>query len=263
LHVAVDAVEGEALAEDVAEVEHRAARQRLERDEPEELARTRLDLRELPAVRVQLEVAREAREREVVGIAGPHQRALEAAVAALEVVAVAEEPEERVEVVRRELHRKGGERALGRATPTAARGELRVVARDVEALDAPLVPGRQRLQVEAAQPVAAELEALGGDVERRKLGVGVRLRLRVRRMRRLRHGQAREVRDEATLAGGIPYHVARHLRALEAPAPATGIAHERRVHRRELAVEVAHLVEREVEAAQLQAAARAIGVPAL
>src|SRR6185312_9356710 len=96
LHVAVDAVEGEALAEDVAEVEHRAARQRLERDEPEELARTRLDLRELPAVRVQLEVAREAREREVVGIAGPHQRALEAAVAALEVVAVAEEPEERV-----------------------------------------------------------------------------------------------------------------------------------------------------------------------
>ena len=49
----LDAVESQALAEDVAEIEGQPARQRLQRDQPEQLAHPRLQLVELAALGIE------------------------------------------------------------------------------------------------------------------------------------------------------------------------------------------------------------------
>ena len=71
--VAGDVVEREALAEDVAEVERDAPRQRLQRQHAQQLADARIDLRELAGPGLQLEAAGQRRIVEVVGRAGPAQ----------------------------------------------------------------------------------------------------------------------------------------------------------------------------------------------
>src|SRR5262249_8599415 len=220
---------GEAFAEDVAEVEHRALRQRLQREEPEELARARLDLGELAVARFDLEVARELREREVVRGSGPEERAFEAAGTAPQVSAVAELLEDRAQVLRLELGLERGDGTRAGAPPTARGAELRVVVGDVELVDAPLVRDRLRLELELSQPAAAEVELLGGDLGRRKVGPpgrrGFALRGRARRER-----EALALRDEVPLPGSIPHPLPRHTRALELAAPLARGALEPRVH---------------------------------
>src|SRR5260221_11516758 len=85
------------------------------------------------------------------------------------------------------------ERARAGAAPAARGNELRVVVHDVELVDAPLVARGLGLDVEAPQPLAAELELLRGDVERRQV------RLRALRLRFRRSGGGRGLGDRKAI----------------------------------------------------------------
>src|SRR6185437_12312702 len=103
--------------------------------------------------------------REIVGIAGPDELALELAVAALQVIAKAELAHQRIQVGRLEVHLQRGERLAAGAPPAPRRMQRRVARRDVELVDAPVVAVGLGLEVEGPQPAVLELEALRGDVE--------------------------------------------------------------------------------------------------
>ena len=114
------------------EVERGAARQRLQRQQPQQLAGARLDLRELAPLRVHLEGPREARHRELVRQPRPREGAFERAHAALEVGAIAELVHERVQVLGVELERERLPQGLADRRGLGGARALEVVARDLE-----------------------------------------------------------------------------------------------------------------------------------
>jgi hypothetical protein len=82
--------------------------------------RARLDLRELPAPRLERNCPAR-REARIVRQARPHERSLEVARAALHVVAVAERPRSAFRFSAVDLERERRDRARARAPPSAPR----------------------------------------------------------------------------------------------------------------------------------------------
>src|SRR5690606_28087105 len=116
---AVDAVEGEAALEEVAEVQGQAPRQLRDAEQAEHAARAGLDLGELAVARVELERAVQREQREAGRAARPCGVEGGGPTAAVELAAVAQAAEQGTEILGLHGHADAGAGARAAAEPVA------------------------------------------------------------------------------------------------------------------------------------------------
>ena len=228
--VGADAVEGQAFREHVVEIELEQARQGLQAEHPEQLGRARVLLQELARFYVHLDLARQARDVQVVGQSAPGDIARHLALAAAQGLGEAEPVEQLAGVNDVEHEIQAGVAAPILEQPASVGLQLAVRVVEAETVDAPFAAGQRLhiagLQFQAAEALVGQLELFGDDVERGDGGAGAAVRfqqmldLGFARLRDHQRGQAR--RDLAhPLAPACfgPGHVAARMARMQVGLP--------------------------------------------
>ncbi len=180
-HLAVDAVESEALAEDIAEIKRKPTRQPLQADQAEQLAGAGIELHELALAGVKLHLTAQGRVVKLGRRPVPADLALQGRAAAAYRTAVTQAVQQFADItaVQREIEL----RAIGIADlPLPVAGQAPVGVEQFDPVQSPDTALVMRLDIETSEATGADGKIVDHDVQRRQFledlaGLGIAARL--------------------------------------------------------------------------------------